>query len=64
MKTKLINNLKEFNDWFADNLILNEMHSVLEPSPLCYPVTVHWEREDPDGEYSYHKLYYHFTYHC
>lgn len=31
MKTKILYNLKDFNDWFADYLVLNEMHSVLEP---------------------------------
>ena len=62
MKTKALYNLKDFNDWFADYLVLNEMHGVLEPSPLRYPATVHWEQEDPGIEYTYYKLYYHFTY--
>jgi hypothetical protein len=62
MKSKIVNNLNEFNDWFAEYLVLNEMHGVLEPSPLRYPATVHWEQEEPCTEYSYYKLYYHFTY--
>ena len=64
MKSKIVNNLNEFNDWFAEYLVLNEMHGVLEPSPLRYHATVHWEREDQCAEYSYYKLYYHFTYNC
>lgn len=64
MKTKILYNLKDFNDWFADYLVLNEMHGVLEPSPLRYPATVHWEHEDPGAEFTYYKLYYHFTYDC
>jgi hypothetical protein len=62
MKTKTLYNLKDFNDWFADYLVLNEMHAVLEPSPLHYPATVHWEHEDPGLEFTYYKLRYHFTY--
>jgi hypothetical protein len=62
MKTKVLYNLKDFNDWFADYLVLNEMHGVLEASPLRYPATVHWEHEDPGTEFTYYKLYYHFTY--
>lgn len=62
MKTETLYNLKDFNDWFAEYLVLNEMHAVLEPSPSHYPATVHWEQEDPGIEYSYYNLYYHFTY--
>lgn len=62
MKSKIVNNLKEFNDWFAEYLVLNEMHGILEPSPLRYPAIVHWEHEDSGIEYTYSKLYYHFTY--
>jgi hypothetical protein len=62
MKTKTLYNLKDFNDWFADYLVSNEMHGVLEPSPLHYPCKVHWEQEDSDLELTYCKLHYHFTY--
>jgi hypothetical protein len=62
MKTETLYNLNDFNDWFADYLVLNEMHAVLEASPLHYPATVHWEHEDPGTEFTYYKLYYHFTY--
>ena len=62
MKTKTLYNLKDFNDWFADYLVLNEMHGVLEPSPLHYPCKVHWEQEDPGEEFACYKLRYHFTY--
>lgn len=64
MKTKVLYNIKDFNDWFADYLVLNEMHGVLEPSPLRYPSTVHWEQENSGNEFTYYKLYYHFTYDC
>jgi hypothetical protein len=62
MKSKKLFNLNEFNDWFADYLTMNEMYAVLEPSPLRYPCKVHWEHEDPGLEFTYYKLYYHFTY--
>jgi hypothetical protein len=62
MKTETLYNLNDFNDWFADYLAMNEMRAVLEPSPLRYHCEVHWEHEDPGTEFTYYKLYYHFTY--
>ena len=62
MKTKTLYNLNDFNDWFADYLVLNEMYGVLEPSPTSYPCKVHWYSEDPVTEFICCKLYYHFTY--
>ena len=59
---KSIYNLNDFNNWFAGHLVLNEMHGVLEPSPLHYPATVHWEQEDSGLEFACCKLHYHFTY--
>lgn len=47
MKIKTLYSLKDFNDWFSDYLILNEMHAVLEPSPVRYPCKVYWEHKDP-----------------
>lgn len=61
-QTKRLQSIKDFNDWFADYLVLNEMHGVLEPSPLHYPATVHWEQKDTGIEFTYCKLYYYFTY--
>lgn len=62
MKTKTLYSLKDFNDWFSDYFKLNEMHADFEPSPVRYPCEVHWEHKDPGTEYTYYKLYYHFTY--
>lgn len=62
MKTKTLYNLNDFNDWFANYLVNHQMYGVLEPSPLHYPCKVHWYSEDPGLEFTYYKLYYHFTY--
>lgn len=62
MKTKTLYNLNDFNDWFADHMVLNEMISVLEPSPTHYPCKIHWEHTDSSLEFTYYKLHYHFTY--
>lgn len=62
MKTKTLYSLKDFNDWFSDYFKLNEMNADFEPSPVRYPCEVHWEHKDPGLEFTYYKLYYHFTY--
>ena len=62
MKTKILYNLNDFNDWFADYFVLNEMHAVLEPSPTRYPCKVYWYSEDHGSEFDFYKLHYHFSY--
>lgn len=66
MKTNVLYNLNEFNDWFVKNLGLYEMIAIHrnEPSPIKYPATVHSEIVDNgiDNPFSFYVMYYSFSY--
>lgn len=61
-----VNNLNEFNDWFAKNLGNYEMIALnrSEPSPSKYPATIHSEIVDNglDNPFSFYVMYYKFSY--
>lgn len=61
-QTKRLQSIKDFNAWFAEHMVTNDIYSILEPSPSRFPTTIHWECEEPTEEYSYTKLRYYFLY--